>query len=121
MNSIMKKRLLMMADYHLWANTKLYNQLVPVAANNQLSLVLQCLFFQTIRGTLVHMILADDIWYTRMKGLPASANKFGDHSYLWGLTGKDLIKVQELLSEQEALTTFTSEAEKWRAFVDTFP
>lgn len=75
-----------LAEYHLWANTKLYNE--HIAHVSDADYRKDCgLFFHSIHKTLNHILLADKLWYGRITGQPVH------------ITGLD----DELVTDQEQL------------------
>lgn len=60
----------MLAAYHGWANELLLTQTMAVSDEHYLAP--NGLFFDSIHGTLNHLLLADRAWYGRFSGSPES-------------------------------------------------
>lgn len=66
----LKPHLLMLADYHGWANRRLLDHVEQASPEHYRADA--GLFFGSIHGTLNHLLLADRVWYGRFVGRPES-------------------------------------------------
>lgn len=58
----------MLAEYHYWANTLLSEHVAAIPDEHYFAPA--GLFFESIHGTLNHILLADRAWYGRLAGTP---------------------------------------------------
>ncbi len=95
------QHLRLMADYHHWALQRLYavvDQLSDSDYRRDTKL-----FFNSVHGSLNHILLVDHIWHARLVASPIA------------ITGLD----QELESDRAALKSRSLKfAKSWRGFVD---
>lgn len=71
-----KSHLLMLADYHGWANRLLLDQLEQISEEHYRAPA--GLFFGSIHGTLNHLLLADRAWYGRYANQPESYTRLDE-------------------------------------------
>src|SRR5690606_1830895 len=73
--SLLRRHLQTLADYHDWANALLSARLADIP--QELYVAPQGLFFSSIHGTLNHILLADRAWYGRFIGKPEGFASLG--------------------------------------------
>ena len=77
----LSKHLKCMLEYDKWANEVLFETLGKLS-EEQIRQKLPCMYFNSIQGTLSHMLIASVLWHSRMTGSDPS-NEFLNIEKLW--------------------------------------
>lgn len=96
-----------LAAYNQWMNRQLYEacaQLPDEVRNQDLGA-----FFQSIHGTLNHLLDSDRIWLDRFLGLPLSPKKIGKNLH----EDFEVLRHQRTLMDQEILDWATALTAEW--------
>jgi uncharacterized damage-inducible protein DinB len=96
-----KKLLIMMAEYHKWAYEQLFDSLQKVSDQAYFNREMK-LFFGSIHGTLNHLCLVDQLWYSRFLNQPFSVKCLDQELYR---------------NRSELKTAILQGAEQWISYV----
>jgi uncharacterized damage-inducible protein DinB len=100
----MKQHITMMAAYNRWANVRLYD--MAAALSDELYRKPTGVYFQSLHGTLNHLLTADRIWMHRLEGK-------GDHPDRLNATiHDDLVSLREArVVEDQRIVNFVETLE----------
>lgn len=110
----LKHQILSLSKYNSWANSKIIDYLAvlseeEIKANRNM-------YFRSLNGTLQHMILADELWWSRITG---NASKYGEFSHLWGLKSKDeRTQWENQISYKDLFSELNRVSARWPIFIN---
>jgi uncharacterized damage-inducible protein DinB len=111
----MKAHFLRMAEYNRWSLERLFEKLELINDENYHADA--GLFFRSIHGTLVHLLLASELWFSRVTG-QAPNNKFPHTlSSYWGKEGE--VWEQAVEGRKQIQEQLLSDANIWIEYIKT--
>lgn len=113
MSSQFKKHFILLASYNKWAFTRLFQSLQKVS--NEHYYKNMGLFFNSIHGTLNHILMADILWHTRLNGKLADPSI----SKLWSSSASDWENV--IKDREEVEKRIMQQCDVWIQYINELP
>jgi len=113
MSSQFKQHFVLLAAYNKWAFTTLFKSLQKIPNDHYYKNM--GLFFNSIHGTLNHILMADVVWHTRLSGKTVDPSI----SKLWSSSASDWENY--IKDRQEVEKRIMQQCDTWIQFINDLP